>query len=55
MVQEMLFDDISCLEIWWSFCSVEQNNLYNFGKGHYEEQFCGVILNFDQWLRRKCH
>ena len=22
----------------------------NFGRGHYEEHFCEIILNLDQWL-----
>ena len=24
----------------------------NFGRGHYEEQFCEIILNLGQWFRR---
>ena len=39
MVQEMSFKDISYLELWQPFCSVERNHLCNFGRGHYEEQF----------------
>ena len=27
---------------------MEQNHLGNFGKGHYEEHFCEIILNLDQ-------
>ena len=23
-----------------------------FGRGHYEEHFCEIILNLDQWFRR---
>ena len=26
----------------------------NFGRGHYEEHFCKIILNLNHWLRR-CH
>ena len=48
----MSFKDISYLELWWPFCSVEWNHLCNFGKVHYEEQFCEIILNLDQWFRR---
>ena len=48
----MSFKDISYLELWWPFCSMEQNLLCNFGRGHYEEQFCEFILNLDQWFRR---
>ena len=44
----MLFIDISI------FCLAEQNSLCNFGRGHFEEHFCDIILNFGQWLRR-CH
>ena len=28
--------------------------LCNFGRGYPEEQFCGTILNLDQWLSRRC-
>ena len=51
----MSFKDISYLELWWPFCSAELNHLYNFGRGYQEEQFCEVILNLDQWSRRRCH
>ena len=51
----MLFKDISYLELWQAFCSVEHNHLCNFGSGYDEEQFCDIILNLDQWLRRKSH
>ena len=27
----------------------------HFGKCHYAEQFCELILNLDQWFRRKFH
>ena len=33
---------------------MEQNNLCYFCKGHYEEQFCEIILNLDNWFRRRC-
>ena len=47
MVQEeMLFKDISYLELWWSLCSADQNHLSNFGRGHHEERFCEIILIF---------
>ena len=36
--EEMLFKDISYLELWQPFCSAEQNHLCNFGRGCYEEQ-----------------
>ena len=51
----MLFKDISYLELWQPFHSAEHNHLSNFGRGHYEEQFCEIILDLDQWPRSKCH
>ena len=33
---------------------MEQNNLCNFGRGHYGEPSCEVILNFDQEFSRRC-
>ena len=35
-------------------CSVEGNHLCNFGRGYYEEQFCEINLNSDQWFKRRC-
>ena len=52
MVQKMSFKDISYLELWQPFCSVECNYLSNFGKGYYKEQVCEIILNMGQWFRR---
>ena len=52
--QEILFNDISYLELWRPCYSAEWNHLCDFGKEHYEEQFCENVLNFDQWFRR-CH
>ena len=46
----MLFKDISCLELWQPLCSMERENLCNFGRVHHEEQFCEIILNLDQCL-----
>ena len=51
----MLFKDISYLELWLPFCSEQPNHLSNFSRGHYEEHFSEMILNLDQWLRRRCH
>ena len=51
----MLFEETSSLELWQPFCSVERNCLCNYSRGYYEGQFCEIILNLDQWLRRKCH
>ena len=27
----------------------------NLGRGHHEERFCEIILNLDQWFRRRSH
>ena len=51
----MPFKGISYLELLLTFCSAERNNLFNFGRGYQEEQFCEIILNFDQWFRRRCN
>ena len=51
----MLFKDIFYFYLLQPFCSREQNGLCNFGRGHYDEYFCEIILNFDQWLKRRCH
>ena len=50
-MEEMLFKAISYLELWQPFCSAEQNHLYNFDRGCYEEQFCEIIFNLGQWSR----
>ena len=54
LVVQKLFKDISYLELWQPFCSAEQNHLCNFGREYLEEQFCEIILNLDQWFRRRC-
>ena len=48
----MLFTDSPIL-FWWSFCSVERIYLCNLVRGHYEEHFCEIILDFGQWLNRR--
>ena len=53
--EEMSLKDISYLELWWPFCSAEWNHLCNFGRGYQEEQFCEIILNLEQWFRRRRH
>ena len=50
----MSFNDIYYLELWRSFCSVEQNHLCNFGREYQEKQFCDIILNLDRWFKRIC-
>ena len=42
----MLFKAIPDLEIWWPFCSAICAILV---EGNYEEQFCEIILNLNQW------
>ena len=49
---EMLFKEISYPELWLPLCSMEWNHLCSFGSGPYEEHFCEIILNLDQWFRR---
>ena len=46
--EQMLFKDISYLELWLPFCSAEQNNLClcNFGRGYPEEQFYKNYFEF---------
>ena len=39
--------DISYLELWLASCPAKQNCLGNFGKGHFKEHFCEIILNLD--------
>ena len=48
----MLFKDIHYLELWLPFCSAPWNHFDNFGREHYEEQFCEIIKNFGQWFKR---
>ena len=43
----MLLKEISYLHLWQPFCLVEWNHLCNFGRGHYEEHFCEIILTFE--------
>ena len=43
--------DIFYLELWWPFCSAEQNCLGKFGRHHNEEHFCEIILNLDKWFK----
>ena len=50
----MSFKDILYLQLWQPSCSAEQNHLGKFGRGHYEEHFCEIILNLDQLFRKCC-
>ena len=55
VVQVMSFKDVPYHEVWWHFCSAEQNCFSNFGRGYHEEHSCESILNLDKWFRRRCH
>ena len=35
VVQEMLFKDISYLDLWRPLCYAERNHLSNFARGHH--------------------
>ena len=52
--EEMSFKDNSYQELWQPLCSVDWNHLCNFGRKYHKEHFCNLILNLDQWFRRKC-
>ena len=53
-VVQMSFQYISYLELCRPFCSAERIHKCNFDRGYYEEQFCKIVLNLDQWFRRRC-
>ena len=56
VVQEMSFKHISYLELWCPLCSAERSQtICAILAEHYEEHFCLIILNSDQWMRRRCH
>ena len=44
MVQEMLFKDITYLEVWQPHFSAVKNHLCNFGRGHHDKHFCEIVL-----------
>ena len=46
--------DISYLELWQPFTSVDLNHMCNIGIRHHKDQSCEIILNLDQWFGRKC-
>ena len=52
--EEMFFKGISYQELCWPVCSAEQNDLCNFGRWHYEEQFYELISNLGLWFSRRC-
>ena len=54
MGNEMSFKEISYLELWQPLFTVDWNDFCNFGKRYHEKQSCEIILNLDQWLKRKC-
>ena len=46
-----MYFKIFLFNLWWPFCSAEQNGLCNFGRRQYKEHFCEITLNLDQWLK----
>ena len=52
--EEMSFKDFFLSGALAALFSAEPKHLCNFGRGLQEEQFCEVILNLNQLLRR-CH
>ena len=50
---KMSFKDISFLELWQPLFQ-QTIHLLNFGRQYHEEKICEIILNLDQWFRRKC-
>ena len=50
--EEMLFKTFK--ELRQPFYSVVWNHLCNIGTRHHKDQPCEIILNLDQWFRRKC-
>ena len=52
--EERLSKDISYLWLWQPFFSVLPNHLCNYDSGHYAEHLSEIILNLEQWFKRKC-
>ena len=50
----MSFKDMSYLELSPPFYLGEWSDSCNFGRGHHEDQFYEIILNLEQWFRRRC-
>ena len=44
----MTFKDVSYLKLWWHFCSMHQNHLCNFGRGHHWEQIREIDLKLTE-------
>ena len=36
-----------------AICFAEQNGMCNFKREHNENHFCEIILNLDQWFRKR--
>ena len=43
----------SYLELWQPLCSVELNNLCNFGRVHHEEQFCLIYFEYGSLVQEE--
>ena len=50
----MSFKGFYYLQFWRDFRPIEPNHLCNFGRGHYEEDFCEISLILDQWFGKCC-
>ena len=53
VVKQMPFNDISTFSSGYYFVQ-RSKSLCNFGREHYEDHFCKIILNLGQWLMRCC-
>ena len=49
----MSFKDIFIQSSCGPIVLCSKNHFCNFGREHYEEHFCEIILNLDQWFRRR--
>ena len=49
----MSFKDISVLSSRGHFVQLSGIVCAKFGRGHYKKQFCEIMLNLGQWLRRR--
>ena len=51
----MTCKDIYNLELCQPLFFSSAEPFLQFCRGYEEEQFCEIILNLDQWFRRRCH
>ena len=55
VVQEMSFFKIYFILSSGDHFVQQSRSLCNFGRGHYTEHFCEIILKIDQWFRSRYH